>query len=234
MGRVAARGWAGGVSRPSSLIGLSRSFRPGGLRVLAIGAHADDIEIGCGGTILRLVSEGLVASVRWIVLSATGEREAEARRGAAAFLDGVPDIDVEVADFRDGFFPYLGVAVKEHFEAQRAAFDPDLVLTHRREDLHQDHRLVGELTWNTYRNHLILEYEIPKYDGDPAAPNFFVELPAETCERKIQLVQETFQTQATRPWFDPEAFRGLMRLRGMESRAASRFAEGFTCRKVVI
>jgi LmbE family N-acetylglucosaminyl deacetylase len=205
-----------------------------GLRVLAIGAHSDDIEIGAGGTILRLVAEGLVAEVRWIVLSAVGEREAEARAGAAAFLDGVRQVEVIVAGFRDGFFPYLGTAVKDHFEDHKDSFEPDLILTHRREDLHQDHRLVGELTWNTYRSQLILEYEIPKYDTDPATPNMYVTLTEATTERKIELLRDTFRSQASRPWFDPDAFRALLRLRGMECRAESRYAEGFTCRKVVI
>lgn len=222
------------MSPAPSVLQLNSTARPGGLRLLAIGAHSDDIEIGCGGTILRLVSEGLVGSVRWVVLSATDVRETEARLGASAFLAGVSNVEVSIAGFRDGFFPYLGVAVKEFFEEQKDSFEPDLILTHRTEDLHQDHRLVGELTWNTYRNHLILEYEIPKYDGDAAAPNLYVELPEDICERKIELVRQTFQTQASREWFDPDAFRGLLRLRGMECRSKSRFAEGFTCRKVVI
>lgn len=205
-----------------------------GLRVLAIGAHSDDIEIGAGGTILRLISENLIAEARWIVLSANGEREKEARAGAAAFLDGVERVEVIVANFRDGFFPYLGTAVKDHFEDHRESFEPDLILTHRRDDLHQDHRLVGELTWNTYRSHLIIEYEIPKYDLDPATPNLYVTLTEATCNRKIELLSETFRTQASRPWFDPDAFRAQLRLRGMECRAESRFAEAFTCQKVVI
>ena len=217
------------------LFGLQLGLLPErGLRVLAIGAHADDIEIGAGGTILRLVAEGLVSEVRWIVLSASGEREAEARAGAAAFLDGVRHVEVIVEGFRDGFFPYLGTAVKDHFEEHKGSFEPDLILTHRREDVHQDHRLVGELTWNTYRSHLILEYEIPKYDLDPATPNLYVKLAEATCDRKIELLRETFRSQASRPWFDPDAFRAQLRLRGMECRAESRFAEGFTCRKVVI
>jgi LmbE family N-acetylglucosaminyl deacetylase len=216
------------------MLSLKLPSRPGGLNLLAIGAHSDDIEIGCGGTILRLAAQGVLASVRWVVLSATGEREAEARKGAAAFLDGVPQVEVLVASFRDGFFPYLGGAVKDFFEQHRDSYEPDLILTHRREDLHQDHQLAGELTWNTYRNHLILEYEVPKYDGDPASPNLYVELPEATCDRKIEIVAATFRTQASRQWFDPDAFRAVMRLRGMESNSSTRFAEGFTCRKALI
>jgi LmbE family N-acetylglucosaminyl deacetylase len=206
----------------------------GPLNVLALGAHPDDIEIGCGGTILRLADQGLLASVRWIVLSAAGEREAEARRGAEAFLAGVGRSEVVVAGFRDGFLPYLGVAVKEFFEERRDSFAPDLILTHSRDDLHQDHRLVGELTWNTYRHHLILEYEIPKYDGDHASPNLYVELPEATCDRKIETILSVFRSQASRPWFDADAFRAVLRLRGMECRSPTRFAEAFTCRKVVL
>jgi LmbE family N-acetylglucosaminyl deacetylase len=212
-----------------------RLAEPGqSISVLCLGAHSDDIEIGAGGTILRLVAEGLVSEVRWVVLSAPGERETEARAGAAAFLDGVRQPEVIVEGFRDGFFPYLGTTVKDHFEEHKESFEPDLILTHRRDDLHQDHRLVGELTWNTYRNHLILEYEIPKYDLDPATPNLYVTLSEATCDRKIELLRDTFRTQALRPWFDPDAFRAQLRQRGMECRAESRFAEGFTCRKVVI
>jgi LmbE family N-acetylglucosaminyl deacetylase len=213
---------------------IRESERRGGLNVLAIGAHADDIEIGCGGTILRLGAERLLSSVRWVVLSAADEREAEARKGAEAFLQGVDQVEVLVERFRDGFFPYVGEAIKTYFEEHRDSFEPDLILTPRRDDLHQDHRLVGELTWNTYRKHLIMEYEIPKYDGDLGSPNLYVELSQEICDRKIDIVLATFRTQSPRRWFDPDAFRGLMRLRGMESNTDSRFAEGFMCRKVVL
>jgi LmbE family N-acetylglucosaminyl deacetylase len=215
-------------------LAFDRAAHPDGLRLLAIGAHPDDIEIGCGGTILRLASEGLLASVRWAVLSGAPEREAEARAGCAAFTTGVAEVETLFPGFRDGFLPYLGGSVKEWFEANRATFEPDLILTHRREDLHQDHRLAGELTWNTYRGHLILEYEVAKYEGDLTTPNLFVELSEETAARKVELVVETFPSQASRRWFDRELFRGLLRLRGLESGAASGLAEGFTSRKVVL
>jgi len=175
----------------------------------------------------------MLASVRWIVLSASGERETEARKGAEEFLKGIQHVEVIVANFRDGFFPYLGGAIKEFFEDQKDSFGPDLILTHRRDDMHQDHRLVGELTWNTYRSQLILEYETPKYDGDFASPNLYVALPEQTCDRKIEIVTSTFRSQAARQWFDSDTFRGLLRLRGIEC-GASRFAEGFMCRKAVI
>jgi LmbE family N-acetylglucosaminyl deacetylase len=168
------------------------------------------------------------------VLSASGEREAEARAGCSAFLDGIADVELLLGGFRDGFFPYLGGAVKEFFEAHQATYAPDLILTHSREDLHQDHRLVGELTWNTYRNELILEYEIAKYEGDLATPNLYVQLSREQAKRKIELITKTFGSQRSRRWFDAEAFGALLRLRGLESGGDSLFAEGFRARKIVI
>jgi len=204
------------------------------LSILAIGAHPDDIEIGCGGTLLRLIAEGRVASVRWVVLSGSDARAAEARAGASAFLAGADRSEVEVHGFRDGHFPFEGAAIKDAFEMLKSSSSPDLVFTHRREDLHQDHRLVAELTWQTFRDHFVLEYEIPKYDGDLGTPNFFVTLPESDCRRKIELLRDTYPTQAARPWFDDDTFWALLRLRGTEGRSASRFAEAFTCRKVVL
>jgi LmbE family N-acetylglucosaminyl deacetylase len=209
------------------------SGRDGGLRVLAIGAHSDDIEIGCGGTVLRLVEDGLAASVGWVVLSAAGERAEEAQASAAAFLKQAPEHEVVLRDFRDGFLPYSGFQVKEFFEELKR-FDPDLVLTHRRDDVHQDHRLVGELTWNTFRNHLVLEYEIPKYEGDLGHPNLFVTLDRSRCERKIELLMEGFRSQRDRRWFTEDTFWSLLRLRGLESNSPTTYAEAFHARKVVI
>jgi len=207
--------------------------RDGGLRVLAIGAHSDDIEIGCGGTVLRLVEDGLAASVGWVVLSAAGERAEEARASAASFLKQAPEHEVVVRGFRDGFLPYEGYQVKEFFEELKR-FDPDLVLTHRRADVHQDHRLVGELTWNTFRNHLVLEYEIPKYEGDLGQPNLFVTLDRSRCERKIELLMEGFRSQRDRRWFTEDTFWSLLRLRGLESNSPSTYAEAFHARKLVL
>ena len=204
------------------------------LRVLAIGAHADDIEIGCGGTLLRLVAEHPNVSVDWVVLSGLGERAGEAADSAAAFLQGAAETRVTVEQFRDGFFPYLGGAVKEFFEQLKTRVAPDLVLTHRLEDRHQDHRLVAELTWNTFRDHLVLEYEVPKYEGDLGQPNLFVPLTADHCERKVELLRKCFPSQAGRAWFSDDTFMALLRLRGVESNAPDRYAEAFHARKLVL
>jgi LmbE family N-acetylglucosaminyl deacetylase len=202
-------------------------------RVLALGAHCDDIEIGCGGTLLRLAGERSDLEVRWLVFSSTPDRAKEARTSAAAFLHGVAKAEVMVYQHRDGYLPHAGAAVKDEFEALKREYSPDLIFTHYRHDLHQDHRLVSELTWNTWRNQLILEYEIPKYDGDLGAPNFFAPLPAATLEKKIALVLEHFPTQAGKPWFTADLFRALARIRGMECVAPEGIAEAFYCRKAV-
>jgi len=201
-------------------------------RILFLGAHADDIEIGCGGTILRLAEDHRDLEVRWVVFASVPERAAEARAAAGAFLEGV-NATVEVRDHRDGYLPWAGAAIKEEFEALKRDFVPDLIFTHHRGDLHQDHRLVSELTWNTWRNHFILEYEIPKYDGDFGAPNFFSALPASALERKISLLLRHFATQAGRQWFTPDLFRAVARIRGMECAAPEALAEAFYCRKAV-
>jgi LmbE family N-acetylglucosaminyl deacetylase len=203
-------------------------------RILAIGCHADDIEIGCGGTLLAFARSNPDLEVDWIVLAARGERADEARASAAAFLPGVVNARVEVHEFRDGFLPYVGGEVKEVFEELKGRVDPQLILTHAGYDLHQDHRLACELTWNTFRDHLILEYEIPKVDGDLGRPNVFMPLTAAVAEEKLNLLERHFPSQAGKHWFDRETFQGLMRLRGMEAVAPERFAEAFTCRKVVL
>lgn len=200
------------------------------VRVLAIGAHSDDIEIGCGGTILRLVEEVDRLEVLWVVLSAQDERETEARASAAAFLRGA-DHEVRIGGFRDAFFPHDS-SVKEFYEELKASISPDLVLVHARSDLHQDHRVACELAWNTFRDHAILEYEIPKYDGDLGAPNVFVPLEARQVHRKAELLVEHFGTQRDKHWFTDDLFLSLMRLRGMEARSPTGYAEGFTGRKL--
>lgn len=201
------------------------------LRILVVGCHADDIEIGCGGTLLTLLERYPTTEVTWLVLSGSGDRRAEAQASAAEFLQGA-FATVRVEGFRDGFFPYHGADVKEVFESLKSEVDPTLVFTHTERDRHQDHRLVCELTWNTFRNHMILEYEIPKYDGDLGSPNLFVPISEDAARHKAKLLSRHFATQAEKHWFDEEVFLGLMRLRGVES--ASRYAEGFYCRKLVV
>jgi LmbE family N-acetylglucosaminyl deacetylase len=203
-------------------------------RVLAVGCHSDDIEIGCGATLLALTRSHPGVEVTWVVLGASGKRAAEARASAERFLESAARSEVIVHEFRDGYFPYVGAAVKDVFESLKKLLDPQLVLTHARFDLHQDHRLACELTWNTFRDHLILEYEVPKYDGDLGTPNLFVPVTRELVDEKARLLLETFETQGEKHWFDPDVFRGLMRLRGMESRSPSGYAEAFTCRKLSV
>lgn len=203
------------------------------LRVVAIGAHPDDLEIGCGGTLLRLAAEGRLASVSWVVMSGDEARAAEAKGGAAALLASVPSVDVRLETFRDGYFPARYEPIKDLLE-ESAAVRPDLVLVPRREDAHQDHRVLGELAGTVFRNSLVLEYEIPKYDGDLGQPNFYVALSAAQVERKIEILLGTFVSQRARAWFTADTFRGLMRLRGVEARAADGFAEAFICRKAVV
>ncbi len=209
--------------------------KPGApLNILCLGAHCDDIEIGCGGTLLRLLAERPGSSVHWMVFASTAEREAEAKASAAEILAGAGRAQVEIHAFRESFFPFIGGPIKEQFERLKSTIQPELVLTHRVHDLHQDHRLVGELTWNTFRDHLIAEYEIPKYDGDLGSPNVFVPLTRALARRKVELLLRHFPSQSIRTWFRGETFESLMRLRGIECNAADGFAEGFQVRKLVL
>lgn len=207
------------------------SGRP--LRVLCMGAHSDDIEIGCGGTILRLASEYPDCEFHWVVFSAVGERRAEAERAARLFAGSQLRGPV-LKEFQDGFMPYLGSEVKTVFEKELKLMAPDLIFTHHGNDAHQDHRLISQLTWNTFRDHLILEYEIPKYDGDLGRPSVFVPVAREVCERKVQHLAEAFESQRTKRWFERETFLALMRLRGMECATPGGYAEAFYSRKLVL
>lgn len=204
------------------------------LKILCLGAHSDDIEIGCGGSILRLIDENPNAVVDWIVLAANDERASEARASAQTFLADAKQKNIVVRSFRDSFFPYTGAEVKEYFEQIKKELDPDIIFTHYRYDLHQDHRLVCELTWNTFRHHLILEYEVIKYDGDLGSPNFFIPLDQKTCRRKIDIIFRYFKTQGSRSWFTEDVFFSMMRIRGVECNALYRYAEAFYCRKVIV
>jgi LmbE family N-acetylglucosaminyl deacetylase len=215
------------------MLNLSAGGSKSPLRLLFLGAHSDDIEIGCGGTILRLLSERQDCNVRWVVFSSTAVRKKEALRSANLFLERARERKVVVHSFRDGFFPHYTHRIKEQFERLKP-FSPDLILTHCRSDLHQDHRVICELTWNTFRNHLVLEYEIPKYDGDLGSPNCFVPLSKTVCDLKIKHLMNCFKSQAVKHWFTPDLFQGLMRIRGLEANSSEGFAEAFYARKLTI
>lgn len=200
-------------------------------RLLFLGAHSDDIEIGCGGTVLQLTKSNPRLEILWVVFSAEGRRRQEARASAQLFLKDASWSKIVLKKFKTSFFPTEGESIKNFFETLKGSFQPDIVFTHYREDRHQDHRLLSDLAWNTFRDHLILEYEIPKYDGDLGIPNLFVPLDKSVCERKTKYLSQVFQSQGTRHWFSEDTFLALMRLRGVE--CASKYAEAFHGRKVV-
>lgn len=202
--------------------------------VLCLGAHCDDLEIGCGGTVLKLTEGPNPPAFTWVVFSSDAIREAEALRSAETFLRRAPDARIVIKKFRDGFLPYEGGLVKGAFEELKSAVSPDLVLTHYRDDVHQDHHLISELTWNTFRDHLILEYEVPKYDGDLGTPNLFVPLDEPVCRQKIDTILTSFPSQTGKHWFSEDLFRAVLRLRGMECNAPDNQAEAFYCRKLVM
>ena len=202
------------------------------LSILCLGAHSDDIEIGAGGTLLTLLERHPGSRVRWVVFAATGARAEEAQASARSFLAEAGESRVDVHDMRDGFFPASFATIKELFEALKDDENPDLIVTHARADQHQDHRTLAELTWNTFRDHMVLGYEIPKYDPDLGNPELFVPLAAEIAERKVAMLMAHFTTQRQRRWFVPETFMGLMRLRGLQAAAPSGLAEGFYAPKL--
>lgn len=207
--------------------------RPQPLRsLLCVGAHCDDLEIGCGGTVLALLRANPHLHVRWVVFSSTPVRESEARASATAFLSGAREVEIVIKQFRDGYFPFHGASIKDFFEELKRDTRPDLILTHHEADHHQDHRVLAELTWNTFRNHLILGYEIPKYDGDLGQPNVFVPLPESLWRTKIDLILRHFVSQRGQQWFTAETFQGLMRLRGIECNSPSGYAEAFFAPKI--
>lgn len=212
-------------------LNLPRSATP--LRILCLGAHSDDIEIGCGGTLSKLMRRRPRPEIRWVVWSAAGPRAQEAERGARKFLGSASAGAVRLHEFRDGYFPTHFDAIKDAFESLAREFRPDIVFTHARADRHQDHRVVSDLTWNTFRNQLVLEYEIPKWDGDLGQPNLYVPLSAHAARSKSKALLEVFGTQRSKDWFSGETFLGLMRLRGMECRAVDGYAEAFHARKIL-
>lgn len=210
-------GWGGGANIGSALF---------------LGAHCDDIEIGCGGTIQRLVASRPDIRVHWVTLSSSPIRADETRRAADRLLAGAKHSDVRIESFKNSFFPYCGADIKSYFEKLKQEIDPDVIFTHYRNDLHQDHRVVNELTWNTYRSHLILEYEIPKFDGDLGVPNGFSPLTRAQLDNKIEVLLECFGSQLDKSWFTRDTFEALARLRGIECNAPEGFAEAFYMRKV--
>jgi len=216
------------------MLPLALGSRGGPLNILCLGAHSDDIEIGCGGTLLRLLSERPGSRVDWVVFSATPVREAEARASAADFLTNAGTQNVLVHSFRESYFPYIAPEIKDFFETLKELPTPDLILSHHRHDVHQDHRVLAELCWNTFRNHLIFEYEVAKYEGDLGHPNVFVPLPRALANRKVELLMRHFSSQAKRSWFQADTFHGLMSIRGVESNAAEGRAEAFHARKVTL
>ncbi|MEO4001484.1 PIG-L deacetylase family protein [Mesorhizobium sp. CAU 1732] len=201
------------------------------LSILCFGAHSDDIEIGLGGTILTLIETNADLEVYWCVCSASGKRADEAEASANAFIGNGARQHLEFGNFEDSYFPSQSPQIKQWMVDIRARTTPDVVFTHTRDDAHQDHREVCELTWNVFRDQLILEYEIPKWDGDVGRPNMYSPISREHMDRKIDLLETHFGSQRSKDWFDDELFRGLARIRGMECRAPDRYAEGFYMRK---
>jgi LmbE family N-acetylglucosaminyl deacetylase len=216
------------------MLTLSGNTSGEALRVLCLGAHCDDIEIGCGATIRKLILSGQRVEIFWNVFSSNPVRKVEAENSAEKFTRDAASINVEINNFRNGYFPSISAEIKDYFEILKRRFEPDVVFTHFAKDAHQDHRTVSELTWNTFRNHWILEYEIPKYDGDLGTPNFFSEISAEISDFKIATIMECFASQSDKNWFDRTTFTSLMRLRGMECNAGSTFAEAFYVRKSIL
>lgn len=205
----------------------------GGLNVLCLGAHSDDIEIGCGGTILKLIEQKLIKKLKWVVFASNEVRKQEAEASARRFLADLDEKEIVVYSYRDAFLPFSALEIKEEFEKIKAGFDPSVVFTHYRDDRHQDHRLISDLAWNTFRSHFILEYEIPKYDGDLGIPNAFCQLTEAQARQKVKILLECFESQKGKHWFDEDTFLSLMRIRGMESANMDRFSEAFHARKWV-
>ncbi len=203
-----------------------------GLRLLCLGAHCDDIEIGCGGTLLKLIEEYEISQILWVVFTSDESRKEEAFTSATKFLEKVENSEIKIMEFKDGYLPSVWSKVKDEFEKLKDSIKPDIIFTHFRNDLHQDHRVVNELTWNTFRNHLICEYEIPKYDGDLEQPNLFIPLREEQVSKRNEILLNSFKSQSNKQWFDDTLLTSILRIRGIECASESRYAEAFHCRKI--
>jgi len=212
---------------------LLNKSRDSSLKILCLGAHSDDIEIGCGGTIMKLLQTYSNVEFLWVVFSADEIRKQEALKSASLILEKASIKKIKIHNFRDSFFPYQGSEIKESFEDMKA-FNPELIFTHQYSDLHQDHKQISELTYNTFRNHLVLEYEIPKYDGDLGSPNVFSPIDKKLYNQKIELIISSFKSQEHNQWFSESTFQAILRLRGIESHCPTGYAEAFYCRKIVI
>lgn len=204
------------------------------LKFLCLGAHSDDIEIGCGGTILRLNEELPKSEFKWVVFSGNGDRKNEAMQSASTFLKKVKSKEINIYDFKESYFPYIGAKIKDNFEKLKNEFNPDIIFTHYLYDAHQDHKLISHLTWNTYRDQVIFEYEIPKYEGDLKTPNVYVTLDELIVKKKINYLIKFFQTQRKKSWFSEETFRSILKIRAIESGCSNEYAEGFHCRKMIL
>lgn len=201
------------------------------LNILCLGAHCDDVEIGAGGTLLKMFDEYEINSVKWVVFASNDIRKKEATTSAKRFLEKVNNKDIRINSFQDGFLPFIASEIKQAFEMLKAEFTPDIIFTHYRNDRHQDHRHVSDLTWNTWRNHQVLEYEIPKYDGDLGIPNFYVPLDEKYIKQKNNILMEAYESQVSKHWFNEDIFNSIARIRGMES--ANNYAEAFFARKII-
>lgn len=202
-------------------------------KILCLGAHPDDIEIGCGGTILKILDGIPGASFHWVVFSGNQKRTIEAQDSARCFL-GNAKVEFDFLQFKDAYFPFIGGSIKDYFEELKKNYCPDIIFTHYSNDAHQDHRLISDLTWNTFRDSFIMEYEIPKYDGDLTTPNLYVHLDAQIVSKKISHILNNFKSQKEKSWFSEDTFKSLLRIRGIESNALDRYAEGFHCRKIIL
>jgi len=216
------------------MLNLKWSESDDGLNILCLGAHCDDIEIGCGGTVLKLIEEQKISQITWIIFTSNEKRKQEAHSSAEEFLKNIDNKDIKILDYKDGYLPSLWSEVKNTFESIKQEVNPDIIFTHYRNDLHQDHRVVSELTWNTFRNHIIFEYEITKYDGDLGSPNVFTPLDQAIINRKGEILMRSFQSQKNKHWFDKSTIKAVMRIRGVECASPSHYAEAFYCRKMIM